>query len=343
MVSKSVKLGFSLYGFHSLEHNQRLIRQFSQAGFQFVFMSLNLEAKQEALSLQRLIADCHTHQLEVLADINATTYQQYGLEGLQALGLQALRLDDGFSLSDVQRLAPHFRLVLNGSTLDFDFVQAIQSLPEAQQLVACHNYYPKPYTGLGIEAVRRLNQQWRALDIPTIAFISGEVRRLPLYEGLPTVEAHRQARPLLAALDLLVEGQTDWVCIGDTDVSPGSLADLNALAQGIIPIRAQLPEYLYGQSWTNRLDASDYVIRAIESRARLQRQIFESRAIERSTGDVVIANQDFGRYAGELEICLRSLPADTRQDVVGQVVTDDLALLPYLRAPYAFCFTRPHF
>ena len=54
-------------------------------------------------------------------------------------------------------------------------------------------------------------------------------------------------------------------------------------------------------------------------------------AVARTIGAITIDNQEFGRYSGELNICLGELPPDKRVNVVGYVCDDDLPLLKLIR------------
>ena len=54
-----------------------------------------------------------------------------------------------------------------------------------------------------------------------MAFIPGDgEKRGPLYEGLPTLEKHRNMRPLEAYLELVQECDVDKVLIGDSKREP---------------------------------------------------------------------------------------------------------------------------
>ncbi|WP_375154096.1 DUF871 domain-containing protein [Parageobacillus sp. VR-IP] len=52
--------------------------------------------------------------------------------------------------------------------------------------------------------------------------------------------------------------------------------------------------------------------------------------IPREKGRVTIDNNQYGRYAGELQITLTDLPANEKVNVVGRIMEDDLPLLAYV-------------
>ena len=100
-------------------------------------------------------------------------------------------------------------------------------------------------------------------------------------------------------------------------------------------MRAQAPQALLDQVWSNWPDASDWVIRASETRQALRGQEVVGQPGPRQRGDLVLGRANYGSYANELEICLTDLPADDRQAIVGQVTSSDLGLLDYIRGDWS--------
>ena len=60
---------------------------------------------------------------------------------------------------------------------------------------------------------------------------------IPLYEGLPTLEKHRNMRPLEAYLELVQACGVDKVLIGDISGSVESVQEIASASRGIIPLR----------------------------------------------------------------------------------------------------------
>lgn len=58
----------------------------------------------------------------------------------------------------------------------------------------------------------------------------------------------------------------------------------------------------------------------------------------RPIGTVTIDNNRYGRYQGEVQITKTDLPADEKVNVIGHVVGDDLALLPYIEGGQKWMF-----
>jgi hypothetical protein len=61
--------------------------------------------------------------------------------------------------------------------------------------------------------------------------------------------------------------------------------------------------------------------------------------IEFQPGDIVIGNDDFGKYKNELQVVL-SAHKDSRKNKVGQIVADEQLLLPFIHPWSKFKFTE---
>lgn len=205
------RLGFSLYLSNGLENNLSLIEKYRQAGFSFAFTSLNInEEGQDIKLIDTLVQACCQAGIILFVDINETSFAQFGLDGLKAIGIKAVRVDDGISVEDMANLSKVFRLVLNASILNDEMINSLQEAGlNLGEIIACHNYYPKPYTGLSREKVGSINKCLHQLGVSVISFIVGEGKRFPLFEGLPTIETQRQMRPLEAALESLIKVESE--------------------------------------------------------------------------------------------------------------------------------------
>ena len=315
---KGQVVGFSFYSNQSLDDNLSRIDRFSQQGLGHAFTSLNLSPHYKPVELDLIMADCHEKGVQVMADINEASLDCYGLDRLQAWGFGSLRVDAGLTPQQMAVLSQSSHLVLNASTLTETLLEELaQAGVDLSRVWATHNYYPKVYSGLSHAYILAQNQRLHALGIPCLAFVSGQVARGPYFDGLCTVE------------------QVDRVYIGDCDVSQDQLRRLASLNDGLVELRAQALQALLDQVWSNRPDASDWVIRASETRQALRGQEVVGQPGPRQRGDLVLGRANYGSYANELEICLTDLPTDDRQAIVGQVASSDLGLLDYIRGDWS--------
>ena len=176
-----------------------------------------------------------------------------------------------------------------------------------------------------------------------MAFIQGDgEKRGPLYEGLPTLEKHRNMRPLEAYLELVQDCGVDKVLIGDISGSLESVQEIASASRGIIPLRykslitdrevLKMVERVH----TNRLDPARDVIRSVESREGNKVVLQPLHTIARKKGSITIDNELYGRYAGEMQVVVHDLPVDEKVNVVGMVVEEDISLLPFIHAGQKF-------
>ncbi|GAJ41560.1 DUF871 domain-containing protein [Saccharococcus caldoxylosilyticus] len=350
---------FSFYFSEPLEQIEKKFQQASAYGCTELFTSLHIpeddldKYHQKLPRIGELAKRCG---VGVVADVTPSSLTKLGISGerlsaLRGWGISGLRLDDGFSMKEAAHYSHQIKVVLNASTL---------TERECDELVACsanwgrieawHNFYPRPETGLSKETVIQKNQILRRKGIRTIAaFIPGnKEKRGPLHQGLPTLEAHRHMDPLCAYAELVRDCDVDKVFIGDFSMTDDALMRIKEFQDGIIPLRYR-PLAIY--DWlalvetvhTNRRDAARDVIRSTESRLSLawpDDALRPAYMIPREKGSVTIDNNQYGRYAGELQITLTDLPANEKVNVVGRIMEDDLPLLAYVGGGQCFRLMR---
>ncbi|WHY00145.1 MupG family TIM beta-alpha barrel fold protein [Neobacillus sp. DY30] len=268
--------------------------------------------------------------IEVYADVSLKTPGHLGLDslfGLKSLGVSGLRLDDFFERELILKLAAEYKLALNASILFEDDVRALLDAGlKADQLLAWHNFYPRVETGLSDLFFERQNELFGKYGIPVSAYIPGDgEKRGPLFEGLPTLEEHRQMDPFVAALELFHFGVED-VYIGDPEVSAVLLRKLIDVDHGCVEIRV---EGFQEGEFKLRPDFSRDVLRFMDTRSA--DPVIPENTSDRVVGSITMDNDRYGRYRGEVQIALCDLPADERVNVVGRVVEEDIVLLSYLK------------
>lgn len=343
-----METGISLYFASGYLANAAVVEKASLAGVRYAFTSLHIPEEtgiDYAGDAKRLIGLCRDHGITLMADISPYTLKKLGCRDfgdLLHLGIDYVRLDDGFDARETVELSNFFHVVFNASTIsDKDIADWRAAGADFSRFTACHNYYPKPLTGLAIEDVRATNQRLRSLGFQVMGFVPGDKElRGPLHQGLPTVEAHRGDVGDQIALDMLElsEAGCDCVLVGDPDVSERVWKRIAGLSQCLVDLRAQLAEpyrYLFGRLQHERPDSSPWIVRSQESR-RWQ-DVPEAPEPEEhpgqmaEAGDILLSTQAYGRYAGELEIARKGFPVDERDIVVGHIAEADLPFLPHIR------------
>jgi len=286
----------------------------------------------------------------VLADVSVKTMAQFGETDLAALaerlGLWGLRIDYGLSEAEMTALAKRLPIALNASTVDLTSARRIADA--GVRVMAMHNFYPRPETGLDADYLRESTQALQTAGLEVLAFVPGDgEKRGPVHAGLPTLEAHRNTLPSAAGADLLYRFGLDGVFVGDPGLSGKEWERLCLLCrEEIISLPIQLaPDYagLYGKTFTSRVDAPAWLVRVRESReySCLGDRVEPKGGRPRPRGCLTIDNALYGRYSGELQLVRQDLPPDHRVNVIGRVLDNALLLLDRIPRGGTFIFVEP--
>ncbi|MCL6573094.1 MAG: MupG family TIM beta-alpha barrel fold protein [Bacillus sp. (in: Bacteria)] len=324
-------IGISFYLFDS-NAEERIVAAGSR-GVKRAFTSLHIpeESGDLAMRAKKLLQTAKDAGMEVYADVSLKTPAHLGLESLQALkslGVSGLRLDDFFEHEMIIDLANDFKIALNASILfEEDLRALLDGGLKASQLLAWHNFYPRRETGLAESFFLAQNDLYKRFGIPIGAYIPGDgEKRGPLFEGLPTLEKHRQADPFMSALELFQAGVDD-VYIGDPEVSEDLLGRLLQFdTDNRVSVRI---EGFQAGEFQIRPDFSRDVLRLMETRSSFA--LVPENTVTRPKGTITRDNEGYGRYCGEVQITLNDLPADARVNVIGRVVDEDIRLLSLLK------------
>ena len=140
----------------------------------------------------------------------------------------------------------------------------------------------------------------------------------------------------------------DLMIIGDGAPTHDELAAVAAIQSDEIIFHAHLisndltTAELLSKTFTRRPDLAKSVIRAVEGRQYLKelggKIPVEKLPIERSFGDVTIDNENFDRYAGEVQIIQDVLPADGRVNIAAHILDEEIFLTGYLKPRQKFSF-----
>ena len=318
-----------------------------------VFLSLHISEEFDSSFCARAREACHALAdmgYRIIADVSVKTVTQFGCTDLTELAenlrLWALRIDYGFSSSEIAAMAQKMPIVLNASTTTAEDAAAIAK--NGRLVMAMHNFYPRPETGLDADYLRETTEGLKRAGLKVLAFIPGDTqKRGPVFDGLPTLEAHRNVLPSAAFADLALSYGIDEIFVGDPGLSEKETERiLRFCREGILSIPCQIREnwhHLYGQVFTCRIDSPKRLVRFQESRVySCQGQSTEPcNCIARGIGSLTVDNLRYGRYSGELMLVRSDLPADERVNVIGQVPENALALLDLIGRGGKFTLVRP--
>ena len=328
--------------------NLALIESAAALGFKRLFTSAQVPEASDGEKffedLTDIMTTAVTHDLEIILDVNAETFSQYDIDGI------TLRLDDGFAAEQVAEISRARKVQLNASTVTGKFLdELLEHKADFKNISALHNFYPHPWTGLETYFFDNQNRILHDFEIEVGAFVPSKdgKRRLPLREGLPTLEDCRNFSTDLSARFLASLG-VDFIIIGDGAPTQEELQAVAAIVDDETIFRAQLisndltTAELLSKKFTRRADVAKSVIRAVEGRQYLKeldgKIPAENLPIERSFGDVTIDNENFGRYAGEVQIVQDVLPADGRVNIAARILDEEIFLTGYLKPSRKFSF-----
>ncbi|MFA1710388.1 MupG family TIM beta-alpha barrel fold protein [Peribacillus frigoritolerans] len=315
-------------------HAETQIIHAANLGVKRAFTSLHIPEEKGDLvkRMIRLLKLAEDYGMEIHADVSLNTLDHLGIgkfTELWPLGIKGIRLDDGFDKKTVISLSKVFSLSLNASTVNEDELLAVLGGGvEPESLIAWHNFYPRPETGLEEEFFHEQNRMFKKYGIPIFAFIPGAgSKRGPLHEGLPTLEKHRLMNPYAAGIELIqhVEG----VYVGDQGTEDNLLENLIAYKNlNILTIRIE-SRILHSGLYKLRPDVSQDVFRL--QNTRVTSNVEPSNTVARSLGSITMDNDAYGRYRGEVQICKRDLGTNHRVNVIGRVIEEDIPLLSLLK------------
>lgn len=350
------RLGISVYPEHdTMEHVEEYIDLAARYGFTRIFsclLSVSGKAAEEIKEeFKRLNACAHQHGMEVYLDVAPSVLKELGIEWndlqfFKDMGADGIRLDEGFDgmKEALMTCNPQgLKIEVNASFGNGYIDNIISHNPDRSHLTTCHNFYPQRYSGLSLKHFRKCNEDIKKNNLPIAAFIGssrpGKFGPWPVSEGLCTLEAHRDL-PLDAQARLLIaEGNIDDILIANCYATEEEMDAISRLQPGILNLKPVLEKdlqeterkILFEHPHFVRGDMSEYSARSTQPRITFASESIQSencRPIHR--GDVVIFNDGYGRYKGELHIALKDMPADPRKNVVGSIPEEEHELLDAL-------------
>ncbi|WP_342506380.1 MupG family TIM beta-alpha barrel fold protein [Sporosarcina sp. FSL K6-2383] len=345
-------LGISIYPQHATEKEfVDYMEKASAYGFSRVFTCLmSASDDKDVQQLQQLLKKANDLGFEVIADVSPTVFEDKNLSYkdlsyFKELGLSGLRLDLGFSglEESVMSFNEHgLSIELNMSQGTKYLEQILSYQPNKQQIIGCHNFYPRCYTGLSREHFLKCSAQYKENGIRTAAMISSKDAAFgpwPVQEGLPTLEEHRGLAIEVQAKDLFQTDLIDDLIIGNMFASDEELKSLSLLNRYLLEITVELKEQttavekeiILSSNHFNRGDVSAFVIRSTQSRVDYHQEDFPAHDIEPITrGSITIDNNGYERYKGELHIARKDMDNSGNTNIVATIDKDEQFLLDHV-------------
>jgi Uncharacterized conserved protein len=355
-------LGISLYPEHStIEQDIQYINLAHKYGFTRIFtclLSVNKPKSEIIHNFKAIITHARKLGFEVILDIAPNVFTELGisyddLSFFQELQATGIRLDLGFdgAKEAMMTFNPQELAIEINMSNDVAYVDNIMTYqPNAPFLYGCHNFYPQKGTGLPYDFFIKCSERFKKFGLRTAAFINSQTATIgpwDINDGLCTLEIHRDLPITVQAKHLFATNLIDDVIIGNAYASEEELAKLAAInlyqLELIVDTLPNITEdeltILFNTQHYRRGDITTGVVRSTEIR---KKYITKSLPLHDNTqdfvtGDVLIGNNSFGKYKGELQIALQTL-ADTRKNKVAKVISEEMILLDFIKPWTKFKF-----
>ena len=297
---------------------------------------------------------------EIIVDVSPRVFNDLGisykdLSFFNEIAADGLRLDMGFTGSEEALMTyndENLKIEINMSNNTSYIDTIIDYMPNKDNLIACHNFYPHRYSGLNFDHFIKCTERFNKYGLRTAAFITSQNENTfgpwPVTDGLPTLEIHRELPIEVQAKHLIALGNINDIIISNCYPREDEMKKLGLMRKDMVTfdlyIENGVPEIeqkiLFEEKHFNRGDFSDNLIRSTQSRVKYKGhdfKLFNSPEIIKR-GDVVIESSEYGHYAGELQIALRDMKNSGKSNVVGRIKEDEIFILDYIKPWQKFNF-----
>ncbi|WP_291649442.1 MupG family TIM beta-alpha barrel fold protein [Clostridium sp.] len=352
------KVGISIYPEHTtIKEDEEYLKLAKKLGFSRVFTSflqLNLDNIQESMRrFKESIGIARNLGFEIIVDVHPFVFKYLkidctDLKYFYDLGVSGIRLDKGFTGREeaiMTRNPYDLKIEINMSNYNHYLNQILDYNPNKENLIASHNFYPQRYTGLSNEHFEKCSRRFKENNIRTAAFVTsqvGEISPWPVQEGLCTLEHHRDLPIDVQVRDLAMTGLIDDIIIANLYASEAELelvakcffSKIDAIkVETFEDITDLEKKILFENIQTYRGDFSEYVIRSTKGRLKYTKESIPKKKVVRDInfGDILILNDEYGQYKGEVQIALKPRSGDERINVVGRVNSENITLVDKLK------------
>ena len=254
----------------------------------------------------------------------------------------------------------------------------IDSGVEPTKLLFCHNFYPQPFTGNTWAKFIETNEVLAAKGVRVGAFVSSHAPNThgvwDARFGLPTVEMHRELPIDLQMRHMLATGHVTDILIGNAYATEEELKamhdvlNVNVKQDEANPIVKMLSQWMPGLGQQEVVikidleegvtdlekeilfdfyphadlgDSSEWIIRSRMERFTYSKNGVPVRECSKDyfkRGDIVIVNNNYQHYSGEVQIVLRDMKNDGLRNLVGHIDENEQLLLDYTDKGVAMIF-----
>lgn len=348
------RLGISIYPEHSSPSKDKAYIDLAyKYGFERIFTCLlSVEKPKEDIKKEYkdIIEYATNLGFEVILDIAPNVFDKLdisydNLDFFYELGASGIRLDLGFDGSKEAMLTfnPYELAVEINMSNNVAYLDNIMTyMPNLPYLYGCHNFYPQKGTGLPYDFFVECSKRFKKHGLRTAAFINSHAATIgpwDINDGLCTLEMHRDLPIEVQAKHLFATNLIDDVIIGNAYASEEELMKLSKINKYQLELDVEIldndsdieQKIMFNEQHFRRGDITHDVVRSTEVRKKygLHEIVEHDHLNQFERGDILIGNNQFGKYKGELQIAL-SINADNRKNKVGYIVEEELILLDFI-------------
>lgn len=330
-----MEIAISIYpGEYNFEEVKELVKQIGASKAMTSLLMPEGDTENRTRDILQLFADVKTLGLTLIADINSYVFNWVTPEQMKEAGLEILRIDDDIEEEMIIRLQKDFKISINATVLGREEVDSLISKGlDIKKTIPTHNFYPKIGTGIDMVRFVKQNDLMRSYGVESIgAFIPGSVKRYaPTYEGLGTIEAMRGQTEKENLM--MMEGLVDFIMIGDYMPNVESIKEYQEISSHDYSKTTNINiewldesyNWLLEKDFTIRRDSGVSVLRLQESRTYEMVYDKNSQGNEPTNNmpirkyDIVVANDQYGRYSGEVAIYVQDAAQSNRENIIGRV------------------------
>ena len=266
---------------------------------------------------QWLIGECRKLGLTLHVDINRRL--DFGFEEDHELVAQMTCNEDGVLIEDNASMQAE----------PINRIKAIQRHGNLENYIAVHNFFPHPDTGMSFTDTFKNAKLFKACGIRTGVFINSLDADNLLFRyghGLCTVENHRYKPAYLSAGELTATGMFDYIFFGDGNPSRTEMEQVQEIVHHhcvSVPVYFnsrlddELRQKLLNVVLKSRSDQPEFILRATQTRGL--GHVPAHPGSDRDKLCITLDNELSGKYEGELQIALKSMPGVEYATVIGQV------------------------
>lgn len=359
------KLGISIYpDKSSVAEMKAYIDTAANAGFARIFsclLSVNKpkeEIKAEFIEINQYAKE---RGFEIIVDVSPRVFNDLDisysdLSFFEEIGADGLRLDIGYTgiEESVMTFNPqNLKIEINMSN-NTHYVDTIMDYqPNRYNLIACHNFYPHPYSGLTREHFEKCTAHFTKYGLRTAAFVStqteGSFGPWPVSDRLVTLEEHRYLPLHVQMKHYVALNLIDDIIISDCYPSEEELKEVKKLDLTMVNFKVELvdaiPEVerkiILETLHFNRGDINASMLRSTQSRVKYKGHDFKlfnaPEVLKR--GDIIVESSLYGHYAGELQVVKQDMVNSGKTNVVGRIADEEVFILDDIKPWQKFRFT----